>query len=262
MDITAFVSTVGDQTNFVDCIEHLQRQTVEFQLDIIDHVAPMFAAFQQMLDRCKTKYYVQVDEDMILHPTAIERLYSLIASAPPHIALIIAPLWDCDMEAPLYGVKVYRHEIVRRFPYEDALGCERAQATRIRQAGYAVGTLPLCGKTECFGEHGKHYTPKSLFARWQRVLQKHRRYADMKWAEAWPQRLLARYVETGERLHLYALVGAIAGIVGPEEPDKEKDWRREVPNYAAIANYFPDDGPNLRELNHSTSNVESSLETC
>jgi len=33
-------------------------------------------AFQAMLDTCDTPYYVQVDEDMLLHPDAVRRLHA------------------------------------------------------------------------------------------------------------------------------------------------------------------------------------------
>lgn len=240
MDITVFVTTVGDHPNFTECMSRLECQTLKFHLSIIDHVAPLSAAFQQMLDRCSTPFYVQVDEDMLLHPTAIERLYRSIVSTPHNVALVCGPLWDCDMDAPLYGVKIYRHEIVRQFPYNDAMGCERAQMARLRGAGFMIQILPSCGRAECFGEHGKHYSPKSIFARWQRVFQKHRRYGDMKWAEEWPQKLLARYVATRDQLHLFAFLGAVAGIVGPAEDDTEKDWRRGIPHYTEVTRYFPD----------------------
>ena len=37
----------------------------------------MSKALQEMINRCKTKYYVEVDEDMILQPNAIELLYNV-----------------------------------------------------------------------------------------------------------------------------------------------------------------------------------------
>ena len=68
--VTVFVSTVGYPT-FESCIENLQRQDCIFELNVIDHVAPMSAAFQRMLEECVTPYFVQVDEDMLLYPGAV-----------------------------------------------------------------------------------------------------------------------------------------------------------------------------------------------
>ncbi len=238
-DTTVFVTTIGDRDNFEDCMAHLERQTIRCAIEVIDRVAPMSAAFQQMLDRCRTEYYVQVDEDMILIPDAIEQLEKSIRQAPPEIALICAPLWDCDCERPIHGVKIYRHAIVKEFPYRDELSTEKGQLARMQTAGYDVLRLPLESRSACLGEHGKHYTPATIFTRWQRCFHKHCRMGNMNWIEAYPPWLLDRYLKSREPLHLYAFLGAVAGITDNAAPDREMDWR--VPNRALkrIQTYFP-----------------------
>ena len=69
--VTAFVLTVGSEENFRECMAQLERQSVRFAVDVIDHVAPLSAALQEMIHRCRTRYYVEVDEDMMLAPDAI-----------------------------------------------------------------------------------------------------------------------------------------------------------------------------------------------
>src|SRR2546425_1389646 len=142
-DVTLFVTTIGDQENFADCLARLRAQTLPAPIDIIDHVAPMSAAFQEMHARCRTDYYVQVDEDMILFPHAIETLSGWMRSAPANVAMICAPLWDCDAERAIYGLEIYRSSIVKRFPYRNTLSCEIAQLAEIEGAGYRVILRPL-----------------------------------------------------------------------------------------------------------------------
>jgi hypothetical protein len=219
---TIFVATVGDEANFQDCIEHLEAQSVRRRVEIVDHVAPMSAAFQQMLDRCSTPFYVQVDEDMILFPDAIATLERLMVAQADDVAMVCAPLWDCDTERSIYGVKIYRHAIVRQFPYRDVTGCEVDQIARMNAAGFTVNCLPLGDRSTCLGEHGKHYTPRTIFRRWQRVFQG----------------LIDRYVESRDILHLYAFLGAVAGITG-EAPDRELDWREPNAALERIEKYFP-----------------------
>jgi len=215
-------------------------------------VAPMSAAFQQMIDRCRTPFYVQVDEDMILFPEAIERLQIMLEQSAPDTAIICAPLWDCDVQRPIQGLKIYRHEIVKQFPYRDLMICEIDQLRRIEAAGYKVVQLPVDGP-HCLGEHGKHYTPESIFKRWQRSFQKHLQKGRMPWVAPYPQWLLDRYVETRDPRHLYALLGAIAGIAGAPAADKEQDWR--VPNEALerIQRFFP--------VSHASVNGDCEIET-
>jgi hypothetical protein len=250
-DTTVFVTTIGDEVNFNDCMAHLRAQSVRFPIEIIDHVAPMSAAFQQMHDRCRTEYYVQVDEDMILFPRAIETLRNWIASTPKKVALVCAALWDCDAEHAIMGVKIYRSSIVKRFPYRDTVSCEIEQLTRIKAAGYeAVLPEPLGDRATCLGEHGKHYTPETIFKRWQRCFQKHHHfgtwegiepYCRLKWAwvEPYPRKLLQRYLATGAPLHLYAFLGAVAGIAGGAPADREINWRDANQVFEGLQRYFP-----------------------
>ena len=238
---TIFVTTIGDEANFADCMAHLRSQTVERPIEIINRVAPMSAALQQMHARCRTPYYVQVDEDMILFPEAIATLERLIRESPPQVALACATLWDCDTERSIYGVKIYRHAIVRQFPYENTLSCEVRQLDRIYAAGFTALLLPFGDRSTCLGEHGKHYTPETIFKRWQRMFQKRRESDNVAWIDPWARRLLDRYVATGEVLHLYALLGAVAGIAGERAPDREADWTQPNPALARLRPYFPID---------------------
>jgi hypothetical protein len=236
---TIFVTTVGDEENFSDCMAHLSLQTVSRPIEIIDHVAPLSAALQQMHERCRTPFYIQVDEDMMLFPEAVEKLEQRIERSAPEVALICAPLWDCDTSGPIQGLKIYRHSIVSRFRYEDCLSCETQQLSRIVAAGFVADLLPLKGRSGCFGEHGKHYTPEMIFKRWQRIFQKHMELGQRQWIEPWPRRLLDRYIENGKTLDLYALLGAIAGIVGAPAADREKDWREANLALERVQKYFP-----------------------
>jgi hypothetical protein len=235
---TIFVATVGDAENFRDCMDHLQAQSVQRPIEVVDHVAPMSAAFQQMLDRCTTRFYVQVDEDMILFPDAIATLERLIEERPENVAMVGAGLWDCDTQCSIYGVKIYRHAIVREFPCRDVAECEVDQIARMTAAGFIADGLPLGDRSSCLGEHGKHYTPATIFKRWQRVFQTHRRLNNMKWIEPWAQGLLDRYIETRDIFHLYAL-GAIAGITGEPFADRELDWREPNAAPARVEKCFP-----------------------
>src|SRR3954449_6099230 len=92
-DLTVFVITTGDEP-LEDCHAALDAQTCEFERQEISAVYPMGAAFQAMPDRCTTKYFVQVDADMILAPEAIATLYEAIRKAPPWIYMVAAKLHE------------------------------------------------------------------------------------------------------------------------------------------------------------------------
>jgi hypothetical protein len=237
-DTTIFVSTVGDKVNFSDCMDHLLNQIVSAPIEIIDRVAPLSAAFHEMHLRCRTEFYIQVDEDMLLFPHAVRALRTSIGSAPRNIAMSCAPLWDCDAQRTIYGVKIYRFAIVKQFPYRNTASCEVEQLARLRVAGYEALLQPL-DFANCLGEHGKHYSPETIFKRWQRCFQMHRLFGRMGWIEPYPRTLLDRYVKTGEILHLYAFLGAMAGIVDSSLPNGEQDWRDPNKALQRLQRYFP-----------------------
>jgi glycosyltransferase involved in cell wall biosynthesis len=239
-DTTIFVTTIGDDANFSDCLAHLRAQTVRCQINVIDRVAPMSAAFACMHERCSTPYYVQVDEDMLLHPKAIETLHELIEQSSPDVALLCAPLWDCDVERPILGVKIYRHDIVKQFPYRNTLSCEVKQLNEILAAGYKTVLHSTDEDAVCLGEHGKHYTPETVFLRWQRLFHKHNHMGHLSWLEPWPARLLERYTASRDPVHLYAALGAIAGIAGRADGDRELDWRDTNAAWQRLQYYFPE----------------------
>ena len=237
-ELTVFVLTIGDKVNYEDCLAHLDAQTVSFRKDTIKDVAPMSAALQRMIDRCSTSYFLQVDEDMLLYPHAIQTLHRALVDAPHDIALFCAGLWDSFLEMPIHGVKIYRHEIMKKFPYENTFSCEWTQIIKFREAGYNFLQTPLIDESSCLGEHGKHHTPRTIFMRFQRLAQKHRRYKHMQWLELWPGRLLERICENHGVLNLYALLGLIAGMTGELPPNIEVDYRDACDDFLRLQLLF------------------------
>ena len=157
--------------------------------------------------------------------------------------MVCGALWDCDVEHPIYGVKIYRHGIVKNFPYRDTFSCEKTQLNELRAAGFEADLLSLDSREDCFGEHGKYYTPRSIYVRWRRLMQKRILYRNqpgrnLPWVDVWPQRLLDRYLKTRDPLHLYALFGAIAGLTSPLPDDREYDYQDPLPDLALLQEYF------------------------
>jgi hypothetical protein len=133
--VTVFVTTVGAPT-LAACMAHLQAQDCRFTLRLIENVAPMNVAFQRMLDECTTPYYVQVDEDMLLDPHAVRTLYERIEATSPRAAMFVATLFDVHLARCIIGVKIYRHDVVRRYPLAMQDSFESDQARRIEADGY------------------------------------------------------------------------------------------------------------------------------
>ena len=228
--LTVFVSTVGYPT-FDNCLHRLREQDCEFQLKVVSHVAPMPAAFQWMMDNCETPYFVQVDEDMLLYPHAIRTLYEHILRTEPNVAQVVYALFDVHIEGVIYGIKVYRHSIVRRYPFDDVDGCEWDQILRFRADGYIDIRMPLEGATRdspvTLGLHGTYWTPRSVYIRYA-MLERRRRKGNLthQWVVNTAAKLMRRFLQTRSEVDFYALMGLCAGaFVGRLAADRERDYR-------------------------------------
>lgn len=237
--VTVFVSTVGAAC-FDACMAHLSRQDCRFRLEVIDRVAPMSAAFQRMLDRCTTPYYVQVDEDMMLYRDAVRRLHDLMAGAPDDTAVAVAYLHDTFLGLPIQGVKIFRHEAVRRYPLADVRSCEMDQLERMRRDGWRTVVLTT-GEEGAqvwppLGLHDLPRDPRTVYERFRTLalarLQHRRR---LRYLEDWPAMFVERYLRHGDPLDACALLAMLAGWSGGEEgAGHEKDFRSydDLPAFA------------------------------
>ena len=230
--VTVFVTTVG-AASYQACLDHLAEQDCRFGLEIIDSVAPMNAAFQRMLDRCKTPFFVQVDEDMLLYPQAVRTLCESIEAEPPNVAMFFADLYDAHLERPIVGVKIYRHEVVRRYPFTDVQSFEKLQVRQMRADGYDVG-FDRAGP-HVLGLHGTHWTTQSIFERYATLESRRRRHPrELEWFTEYPPLFIRRVLEDPSDLNFFALMGVIAGATPSGADRGDKDFRsyKDLPGLA------------------------------
>lgn len=248
-EVTIFVLTVGSGT-FPECMTRVQAQDCRAGIEVIDRVAPMSAAMQEMHERCKTPMFVQVDEDMMLYPHAVRTLYRRLVDSTPGVAQVTYQLWDPHAARIVYGVKIYRHEIVRRYPYRNVQACEWDQSRRFKADGFTDKRIPIENEFQAgkavLGEHRCDSTVFSLFERYQTLECKLRRHDEQKpttsapWVEEQAGIFLERFLATGALPDLYALMGVIAGRLAPvESAGVEKDFReyRELPGFESLRDF-------------------------
>ena len=242
--VTVFVSTVGYPT-FESCIEHLQRQDCIFELNVIDHIAPMSAAFQRMREECITPYFVQVDEDMLLYPHAVQSLYKRIYATDEKVAQYVCALYDVYLDQVIYGLKINRTEIVRRYPFSNVDGCEWDQVRRWRRDGFIDIRVPIEGATrnseQTLGLHGTYWTPQSIYIRYS-MLERRRRKGNKthEWVLQTSMDLFKKYLEEPSALDFFALMGVLAGSLSDHQRSgHERDYRSygETPGFKALCQF-------------------------
>ncbi|UCC82204.1 MAG: hypothetical protein JSW46_14605 [Gemmatimonadota bacterium] len=249
-ELTVFVPTVGYPT-LAECLDHLRAQDCTFKMQLIERVAPLSAAFQRMLDDCSTPYFAQVDEDMLLYPHAIRTLYERISQSDARVAQYVCALYDVHLDRVIYGLKIYRHEIVRRYPYRDTEGCEWDQVRRFRADGFLDIRVPLQGATRdsesTLGLHGTRWTPQAAYIRFATLERKRRKgNKTHAWVREAALRLCDRFLDDMSEVDFYALMGVLAGSLSNNSTTgREKDYRRY------------DETPGLRHLDRFVQEVRT-----
>ncbi len=228
--VTAFVTTVGALT-FADCIRHLEEQDVRVRFEVIDGVAPLPAALQLMLDRCATRYFVQVDEDMLLESDAIGRLYDLIEAEYPNVGLLVGRLHDPHLGRWIEGVKIHRHDFSSKFPWNAYANVLERNAAMFA-AGYRVARRPLeeSGQRMIFGMHVVGTDPRTIFDRYRDLeLLRMDNPDQMDWFAVYGEEFTRRLADQPDEIDFYALMGILAASVRGRPANAEqpiKDFRR------------------------------------
>ncbi len=242
--VTVFVSTVGYPT-FEKCLQQLRGQDCTFTLKIIDHVAPISAAFQCMMDECATPYYVQVDEDMLLYPHAIRTLYERISAMDDRVPQYVCALYDVHLDKVIYGIKIFKHDVVCRYPYRDTRGCEWDQIRRFRADGYIDVRVPRKGATQnsenTLGLHGTYWLLHAVYLRFS-VLELKRRMGNKthEWVAEAALKILKRFLENRSEVDFYALMGILSGSLSNSGTmGLEKDYRTygDTPGFESLKQF-------------------------
>jgi hypothetical protein len=137
--IDVFVITNGRST-FEYCEKSLQLQKdVKFNINIIRDMNWQ-DAHEELLKRCRSKFALRVDDDMLLHPLALKFMYQCVKKQKDNIALRGWRLWEPWSNKVCKGIKVYNTKIAKKIGFHlDHLGKIDKPFTRnAEKAGYKI----------------------------------------------------------------------------------------------------------------------------
>jgi hypothetical protein len=159
--IDVFVITNGRST-FHYCKKSIERQKGVFFTPIYIKHKGWQEAHEILLKKCKSKYALRVDDDMLLHPLALKFMYKCVKNQNSNIALRGWRLWEPWSNKVCKGIKVYNVEIAKKIGFElDHLGkIDKPFMRNAEKAGYKIKyskdvvAIHSCGK---FEEHHKYW---------------------------------------------------------------------------------------------------------
>jgi MoaA/NifB/PqqE/SkfB family radical SAM enzyme len=232
--ITVFVISSGANPNYQLCLDALKNQTVKASIDIIRDYSPMSVAFQQMLVRCKTPYYIEVDEDMVLDSNAIEKMYAAVVSADSKCSMVAFRLRDVHIDFAIYGIKIYKFDIFKNYPYNlSHMSCEVEQLDRMKIDGYTY-TL----KEDIVGKHSPLWSNELIFERYLNLMEKFKEFR-YTWLESLPKKLFEIFKRDPTELNLFALLGAYTSIASTDRLQLgEKNFTNKRSEYQKMQSFL------------------------
>ena len=206
-DLTVFVIRFGENPNYPDCVSALSAQNSIFRIVEISNISPMSKAFQRMIDVCETKYYIQVDEDMVLFEDSILRIYHSLSESEANIASCSFRLRDSHLDFNIYGIKGYKHDIMDRYHYNlNTISCEMEQVLRYQKDGYQ-----MLMSTDVLGYHSPKWTNELIFERYFDLMEKWKIFK-YDWLGELPAKLRELYASNPSENNFYALMGAMNSL--------------------------------------------------
>ena len=174
--ITIFLVTIqSHQLEF--SLESINKLIPTFPVlvNVIMNVAPTNRAYNQMRERCKTPYFIQLDEDMELKEDAIQICMKLIEkfSNNQKIFLHTFKLIDADLgvgNPPIIDcLKLYNNDIMKKYPTynngETAVSSvDYLWHNPILNDGYEINSTSII-----IGSHGNHRSNYDLFLRYCKI---------------------------------------------------------------------------------------------
>lgn len=139
--ITAIVLTTGEDTT-VKAIDSLKKQTlVPDQIIVVEYISPFHKAINYGASRVQTKFFVQVDADMILNENCLE---SLMSCMDKKTGISIGYLED-EIAGMVNGVRLVRTDCFRKNNYGDSINPESRFIIDTLNDGWVVRYALNCG---------------------------------------------------------------------------------------------------------------------
>jgi len=176
IEITIFLITIqSHQLEFTLSSINKLNPNYPVLVNVIMNVAPTNRAYNQMRERCKTPYFIQLDEDMELQEDAIQICMNQIekSSRAHKTFLHTFKLIDTDLgvgNPPIIDcLKLYNNQIMQKYPtYNNG---ETAVSSvdyfwhiPILNDGYLMNTTSII-----IGNHGKHRSDYDIFLRYCKI---------------------------------------------------------------------------------------------
>lgn len=239
-DLTVFIISTGEETT-AECEKALSEQNCSFNIKHIRDTYPMYRAFQRMPDECDTKYFIQVDSDVILKPRAVQTLYNGIKHSSFMTYMVYGQLYEEGFGVG-GSVRCWKRRLFKYFRFRDCRTVDRDIYRRVRWIGLRARNI-----NQILGLHLARHSPFSNYLKTKSDIEKWRFLR--RTPEKYALKVLDKNIEnlpTSSSELLGALLGA---LTAKERLMRSKDIKLENERYNEVMRYLNSDG-NLDEINN------------
>jgi len=218
-DLTVFVIYSGEDI-MSECIDSLNKQTCCFKIEVIKDITPMSCAFQRMPDICRTKFFIQVDADMVLYKDSVMTLYKKIKNTLPFVYRVYGQLYEEGFG--LGGsIKCWKKSIFKFFKFQDVRTVDRDFHNRVKKFGFYYKPIK-----KVLGSHRPRYSNFSLYLKTKSDIEKWRFLKRDPSLYAIP---LFEELSKSNGFNFYKFFGFVCGAITPKKfVEKSKNMTREL----------------------------------
>jgi len=228
-DLTVFIISSGEETKD-DCIQALENQNCLFKIKNIHDISPMSAAFQAMPDRCDTKYFIQVDADMILNVDAVLTLYNAIKESSFLVYRVAGQLYEEGFGIG-GAVKCWKKSVFRFIKFHDCRTVDRDLHNRLKWFGIHIKHI-----NNVMGVHRPRHSNFSLYLKAKSDVEKWRFLKRSPMLYAIP---LLRKILDKPQVSCYQLFGVLVGaLTSIDRVKKSKDNPLERDRFYKLIDLF------------------------
>ncbi len=222
------------------------EQDCTFTVKHIRDTFPMYRAFQRMPDECETKYFIQVDSDLVLKPHAVQTLYKGIRDSSFMIYMVYGQLYEEGFGIG-GSVRCWKRRLFKYFRFRDCRTVDRDLYRRVRRIGLRAKNL-----NQILGLHLARHSPFSNYLKTKSDVEKWRFLKRP--PEMYALKVLNRSIESLP-VSSNDLLGVLLGVLTTKERlVRSKDIKLETERYSEILRHLGR-GENLAEISNLRVNT-------
>jgi glycosyltransferase involved in cell wall biosynthesis len=212
--VTICIGTIGSPT-FTRCkkiADSIAKKDPRVKrVVVIKNKSPQSAWLNAMREECvDTKWCLQIDEDMYLHPNALSRLIKLAKSKEREGIKILnasSLLYDLFLKQKIGSLKLWSSKALQSQSFRNVLGGDRDYAKRAGKNGFRNVSISVV-----LGDHDSAPNERIAYSKYFEYVQKIRKFRNASSAKSFVRSMKNKHIKENTKIAKAAYKGARDGF--------------------------------------------------